>query len=305
MLNPMSVDLLSSLLSRISLRGHVYSRPVGCGEWQVNPSGAAQASYHLLAGGECWLHLRDQVEPTRLRQGDLVFFPRDSWHVLSADRTLSDDLTRLPPVDGGVQTRLICGMYRSDDQELERLLRGLPDFVVIRAGEADTRISQVIGLLTSEEDPDAPGSALLLDSLSDVLLALIFRYCLQHGLISHGLLSALSDPRLAAVLAAIHAEPGADWDMEALAARAALSRSTFAERFRQTTGVSPGQYLAELRMQEASVLLRNERLSVAQIAERMGYATEAAFRRAFRRTVGRTPGEVRRGVAVGGTFESR
>lgn len=291
-----SVDLLSSLLARISLRGHVYSRPVGCGQWQVNPSGSARATYHLVAGGECWLHMHDQAEPIALRQGALVFFPRDSWHVLSASRTLTDDETRLPPLDGSAQTRLVCGLYRGDDQELERLLRGLPDVVIIRAGEADARIAQVIDLLASEHDADAPGSALLLDALSDVLLALIFRYCLEHGLISHGLLSALSEPRLAAVLAAIHADPGADWNLSTLAARAALSRSTFAERFRQSIGVSPGQYLVELRMQEASVLLRNELISVAQIAERMGYATEAAFRRAFRRTTGRTPGEVRRGA---------
>lgn len=47
-------------------------------------------------------------------------------------------------------------------------------------------------------------------------------------------------------------------------------------------------------MNEARTLLQDNEVSVAQIAERLGYATEAAFRRAFRRVTGTTPGDARR-----------
>jgi len=287
-------DLLSSLLARISLRGHVYARPTGCGEWQINPSGHARATYHLIISGTCWLHMRKGPTPIHLRAGDLVFFPDDAWHVMSAEPVLSGESTHLPAPDQGEQTQIVCGLYRANDRELERLLRGLPELVHIRACDGDTRIAQIVALLTEEADQGAPGGSLILDSLSDVLLALVLRHCVAQGLITHGLLAALSDSRLAAVLSAVHADPGADWNVSTLAARAALSRSTLAERFQKVLGASPGHYLAELRMQEASILLRNEEVSVAQIADRLGYATEAAFRRAFKRTTGLTPGEVRR-----------
>ncbi|OGT55860.1 MAG: hypothetical protein A3E01_14850 [Gammaproteobacteria bacterium RIFCSPHIGHO2_12_FULL_63_22] len=294
MAEQLTTDLLSSLLARISLRGHVYARPTGCGEWQINPTGHARATYHLITSGTCWLHLRKGQPPIELRTGDLVFFPNDAWHVMSASPELSGESTRLPAPDGGEQTQLVCGLYRADDRELERLLQGLPPLVHIRADDADGRLREVIAFLGTEAEQAHPGSSLILDSLSDVLLALVLRHCLEQGLISHGLLAALGDPRLAAVLAAVHADPGAHWDVSTLAKRAALSRSTLADRFQKVLGASPGHYLAQLRMQEATVQLRNEDASVAQIAERLGYATEAAFRRAFKRTTGLTPGEVRR-----------
>ena len=54
------------------------------------------------------------------------------------------------------------------------------------------------------------------------------------------------------------------------------------------------QYLAAWRMHLADAMLRTRRSSVAQIAERLGYQTEASFRRAFKRVRGTGPGEVRR-----------
>ena len=54
------------------------------------------------------------------------------------------------------------------------------------------------------------------------------------------------------------------------------------------------RYLAEWRMQEAAYLLESTDLSVASIAERVGYGSEMAFRKAFRKIMDRTPGTVRR-----------
>ncbi len=287
-------DLLSALLRRISLRGRVYSRPVGCGDWQVNPSGHARASYHLVASGTCWLHFKPPAAPVALAAGDLLFFSEDVWHLLSASREPHDALTRLPAVDGGSSvTQLVCGLYAADDNDLRRLLRGLPPWVLIRSAAGGARLATLVAMLAGESDEDAPGAAAVRDALSDALLALVLRHCLQTEQVQGGLLSALRDPRLAPLLSDLHAEPGAQWNVERMAERAALSRSALAERFRNTVGCAPVQYLAELRMQEASRLLRSEGLSVAAVAERLGYGNEAAFRRAFRRVAGTTPGTLR------------
>jgi AraC-like DNA-binding protein len=287
-------DLLSLLIDRVRLRGRVYARPTVCGEWQINPTGKARASYHLIARGECWLHMRHLQAPLALRSGDLMFFPADDWHVMSAGPQRHGDGTHLPDASAAPYTQLVCGLYDADDSELARLLAGLPALLLIRSNEGGARLAQVVQLLAEEGESELPGSAVILDAISNVLLALVLRHCVEHGLIRQGLLAGLGDGRLGPALLAMHAEPGKEWRLEALAARAALSRSAFAERFHKVLGSSPGQYLAELRMSLASARLRAGSESVAQIAEQLGYETETAFRRAFRRITGRTPGEVRR-----------
>lgn len=291
-------DLLSMLVERLSLRGRVYARPTVCGEWQINPTGKARASYHLISRGQCWLHMRDLDQPIALTAGDLMFFPSDHWHVLSAGPERRGDGTRLPDAasdQSAPYTQLVCGLYEAEDAELSRLLAGLPPLVLIRDHTGGGRLEHVVRLLAEEGESTLPGATVILDALSNVLLTLVLRHCIEQGLIQHGLLAGLGDARLGQALLAMHAEPGNEWRLETLAARAALSRSAFAERFQRVLGTSPGHYLTELRMSIASARLRGSAESVAQIAEQLGYETETAFRRAFRRVTGRTPGEVRRG----------
>ena len=72
-----------------------------------------------------------------------------------------------------------------------------------------------------------------------------------------------------------------------------MSRTVFAERFVVLLGHTPMQYLAAWRMHLADEMLKS-RSSVAQVADRLGYQTETAFRRAFKRVRGVGPGDVRR-----------
>ena len=74
---------------------------------------------------------------------------------------------------------------------------------------------------------------------------------------------------------------------------AAMSRSTFADRFKRMAGLTPVKYLTLWRMAEARRLLTTTDLSTARIADMSGYESEAAFRKAFRKTQGQTPGAVR------------
>lgn len=286
-------DTLSTLLGRISVRGNVYARPIGCGDWLISPSGHAHASFHLVSRGSCWLHMAALAQPLQLNAGDVVFFPFDVPHQLSPGREMPVGESRLPDARLGEQTQLVCGLYRSQDRELERLLRGLPDVVVARAKSNEAGLASLIAVLTEEADATEPGTHQVLNSLSDALLALLLREAIIQGHVAQGFLGGLNDPRLAPALAALHAYPGEPWNVDTLAEKAGLSRSAFAERFQRVMGTSPAAYLAEVRMQEAHALLRDNEVSVAQIAERLGYATEAAFRRAFRRVVGATPGDVR------------
>jgi AraC-like DNA-binding protein len=59
-------------------------------------------------------------------------------------------------------------------------------------------------------------------------------------------------------------------------------------------GVPPMHYLVSWRMQVATQKLRNTNASIAQVADLVGYDSEAAFSRAFKKTIGVAPATWRR-----------
>jgi AraC-like DNA-binding protein len=93
-------------------------------------------------------------------------------------------------------------------------------------------------------------------------------------------------------------KPAEPWTVGKLARQVALSRSTFAERFSRLAGDTPMEYLARWRMHLAAQHLLNGKDSVAAIAEKVGYESEAAFAKTFKRRIGKTPGSYRRNPSI-------
>ncbi len=88
--------------------------------------------------------------------------------------------------------------------------------------------------------------------------------------------------------------PGADLSVDALAERARLSPRQFARAFTAETGVPPGRYVDQVRLEAARRLLEDTRNGVEQIARTCGYHTPEAMRRAFQQTLQVSPAEYRR-----------
>jgi AraC-like DNA-binding protein len=84
------------------------------------------------------------------------------------------------------------------------------------------------------------------------------------------------------------------WTVDDLGREVGLSRSALADRFIRLIGVPPMHYLANWRMQVATQRLRDTSASIAQVAEAIGYDSEAAFSRAFKKAFGTAPGSWRR-----------
>jgi AraC-like DNA-binding protein len=113
-----------------------------------------------------------------------------------------------------------------------------------------------------------------------------------------GWLSGLRDPIVGMALAALHERPARAWTLEDLASEVGASRSVLAERFTDLVGVPPMHYLQEWRMQLTAELLSSTSAALSEIAERVGYGSEAALSRAFKRLVGVAPGRWREGERV-------
>jgi AraC-like DNA-binding protein len=104
-------------------------------------------------------------------------------------------------------------------------------------------------------------------------------------------------------MCALHGKPADPWTVERLAALANMSRSAFAARFKAKLGEAPLEYLTRWRMFRAGVLLRHSERSLAEIANEVGYESDAALSKAFHRVVGMAPGAFRKqgGEAATGT----
>ncbi len=79
----------------------------------------------------------------------------------------------------------------------------------------------------------------------------------------------------------------------------------FAERFSELLGEAPLAYLARWRLQLGARLLQTTDDSVLQVAQNVGYESEAAFNRAFKREFELPPARYRRAGAVAARDESK
>lgn len=299
------MDVLSDVLRLLRLRASVFFHASFCGAWSVDSSGEDKATFHLIARGACWLHMPSQTNPIPLRGGDLVVFPRDAVHVISA----SPEPANLSPHSGvrsgagdGPSTSLVCGYFEFDTALANPLLSALPDVVHVRGDETGSTgwIDLLMRLIAAETETAEAGSDVVVDRLSDVLFIQVIRTYMRDHADSTGLLAALSDRKICRSLQSLHDAPEAGWTVEKLAETAGMSRAAFAKRFQELMGMTPMAYVTHWRMQKAYELLRAGELSVTAIAERSGYQAEAAFRKAFRQHMGVGPGAIRRGEVIKG-----
>jgi len=93
----------------------------------------------------------------------------------------------------------------------------------------------------------------------------------------------------------MHADPAHRWTLEALAERACMSRSIFAQRFKEKVGETPMEYLTRWRMLLAADRLENSVDPISTIAFSLGYESESAFSTAFKRVMGCSPRQYSRG----------
>ena len=135
----------------------------------------------------------------------------------------------------------------------------------------------------------------MLAKLSEVMVVeTLRRYMAQLPAEHTGWLAGLRDRAVGQCLALMHAKPAHPWTVDAMAREVGASRSVLAERFTHFVGQSPMQYLVRWRMALATNYLRRSALSVARIAEEVGYESDATFSRAFRREFGEPPATWRR-----------
>jgi AraC-like DNA-binding protein len=199
----------------------------------------------------------------------------------------------------GETTRFVCGYFQCDRWAGKVILGGLPPMlsVSVRDGARRGWLEDAILFLAAEAASNHDGRAALLTKLSEALFVETLRRWMRAlPEEQKGWLAGARDTVVGRALALLHRQPSRQWTVDALARQVGASRSTLSQRFAYYLREPPMAYLARWRLHLGARLLAATQHSVLEIADRVGYASEAAFNRAFRREYELPPGRYRRAV---------
>ena len=261
------LDRLSPLFERFRVRASLFHTGPLCGVTHFDAQ-PGRGFLHVMRSGEMEVRhaaATGLVQRLWVREPSLVFYPRPLSHDFHNAPTEGSDF--------------VCATL--DFEAGHPLVQALPPLIVLPLQSVDG-VAATLTLLFSEAERVRCGQRLLADRLFEVLLLQLLRWMLDQRdtALPLGLLRGLADPRLARALTALHARPGDAWPLAAMAEEAGMSRSRFAEAFRDTLGQTPADYLADWRLAIARSELRAGKPLKALAAE-LGYANASALSRLF------------------------
>lgn len=306
---PDLADPLGETLYQLRLDGSLYALSELRAPWGIYmPELPGKMMFHIVTAGSCWLKNGDDSY-TELNQGSLVLLPQGRGHlVLDKPESKAENFFDLPVKKvndrfetlhyggNGTLTKLTCCVINFDPVAGAQLINQLPEVLHVNSLNTDVEgwLEQTLRFLARESREQRPGGQTIMANLADILVIQAIRTWLDTAPeAKNGWLAALRDKPIGNALVAIHRNPEKDWTVELLAKEVGLSRSGFSARFSMLVGEPVMQYTARWRMLLARGRLLESRVTLAELADQLGYKSEAAFARAFKRIIGVSPGSIR------------
>jgi AraC-like DNA-binding protein len=295
------MDPLSEVLSLLKPRSYITAGFDAGGAWALTLDDLkGRIKCYAVIKGSCWLSMDRLEHPLQLHAGDCFVLPSGRPVTIGSDlavapKRASDVLDpnrsgEVVTYNGGGDVYLIGSRFEVNGRHAEVLLQTMPPLMRVATSGDRERLRLSIEHMMEEFREARPGSSLVAQQLAHMMLVQALRmYLSEQSLDDVSWLAALADPRLSAALAAIHADPAFAWTVQELAARAGMSRSLFADQFRERTGETPIAYLTRWRMMLAGEKLVSGRDTLTRIANSLGYESEHAFNTAFKRVMGMSP----------------
>ena len=274
----MTSDRLGTVFERFRVQAVTFHAGPLCGLSHYDAARGLGFIHLLRKGSMEVLHEREGAPAERvlLNEPTLIFYPRPWSHGFVN-----------PPREG---SELYCATLRFDGGAEHPIARALPPVVIVPLSSL-AAIEHTLALLFAEAENARNGERLLANRLFEVLLIQLLRWLLERPALyplPPGLFAGLAHPQLAQALVAMSERPAEAWSIERLAERAGLSRSRFAELFRDVVGETPVEHLAQWRIALAKRgLLRGD--PIKRIADEVGYGSASALSRAFSVRTGQSP----------------
>jgi AraC-like DNA-binding protein len=296
------MDPLDDVFAAMRVRSALYARLEARAPWGLSLAGGDAARFGMVVRGSCLLEVHGQRGSVPLAAGDCYVLAHGTPYVLrdhartptvSCASVVRDRIGGVVELGGsGTPATVLCGWFNFDQNAARPLLDLLPVLLHVRMDQARAQALQgTLQLLAMETGEPGLGSGLVVSRLADILFVQAVRaHAAAAGESEAGWLGALADARIGPTLRAMHKNIGHPWTVDTLAEAARLSRSAFALRFRQRVGQAPLEYLTRWRMLKAGHLLQQGGAGLGEVADAVGYESEAAFSKAFKRETGVAPG---------------
>jgi AraC-like DNA-binding protein len=268
------MDKFQKVLSSFSISAEVIFNGDFCGGKTLGASGTIDklGHMHFLKSGKLTL-LSAQGHKLIFDQPSLIVLPFATEHQIIASETEA--------------VEVLCAKIKFSAIE-QQLIANLPKLICLPIDSGP--MLQTVQWMFDEVDSTGLGQKSIVDKLCSILLIQMFRQLAEKGLVMQGMLAGLSHPALGETLALLQEMPEEQWTVESMADRAAMSRSKFAEVFRDTVGQTPNDFLTDLRVSIAQQLLKQDH-PVSLIANKVGYEHGSALARVFRKKTGLSPKE--------------
>ena len=302
--SPEMTDPLAEVVTLLQPSASFSKLVAGAGAWRVTRVEAGRPFYAAVLDGACRLAVDDHP-PLIAEKGDFVLIPSANDFtttsltpppegVVTQPVELGPRHYRMGRTDGPADTRLVVGYCAFGSADTALLLSLLPRFIHERGAP---RLSTLVEMVDEEARADRPARDVILAHLLQIMLIEALRA--DSGAAARpGLIRGLADERLAVALRRMHEAPTRPWTVPELAREAGLSRTVFFVRFRRVVGLTPMDDLLAWRMALAKDMLRRGTAGIAEVAERIGYASASTFTIAFSRHVGVPPARYARGEAA-------
>jgi AraC-like DNA-binding protein len=293
-------DPLTDILTLASAQCVEVGILVAGGLWALRFPPPERIKFVAVVKGDCWLSLAGQAAPLRVRTGDVFVLPTKRAYVLAGElnapqidglELFAEAKDKIATVGDGDDFFAVGAHIALDPQGGQLLSEVLPPLLHVGGSSSEASAMRwLLDQLVREVVADRPGAMLASRQLAQLLCVQVIRSYLEaSGPQLVGWMRALGDERIAPALRLMHREPGRPWQLGELAKEVAMSRTSFAMRFKATAGVAPLTYLQNLRMRFAEHALREGSMSVSELGLSLGYSSESAFSNAFKRTTGMAP----------------
>jgi AraC-like DNA-binding protein len=298
-------DPLSDILRLADAETIVTGEFRATGPWSLRFPPPQGLKFLAVARGKATVRVEGS-ETITVGAGDVVLMNHNLPYVLASDlhvipqdgqalfRALAPS-HRVLVLGSGEETMLMGGHVRIHRDCGLSLAALLPPTLHIRSDNAQTDVMRwLLSQMLHERAAQHLGHHALTADLAHMLFVQVLRiYLSGEASGTSAWWRVLADTRLLPAIQRMHAEPGRAWQMEELAAAAAMSRTSFAVRFKSVSGMAPMAYLTRWRMLLAQNALRQDDRPMAAWIGELGYASESAFSHAFKRIVGMSPAQFR------------
>lgn len=295
--------LLDKLLSNLSVHVKPFAICTLSEGWRLHLPGPSGLLFHFVLEGNGVLYgPRGDAHP--IAPMHLSVVPIGAKHILESSGDFRDELRIDSPPSGGQVCQIVAGTREQADLVVScgivsvrygpslDLFDHLHEVLAVDLSSVPQALSAFQGIM-AEQSQAIAGSDAMTAALMTQCLVHLFRRLPSQDEEALPWLMALQDERMARVVDIILDAPGDDYTVESLAETAAMSRSAFAERFTESFGRSPMNFVNHVRMQRAAQLLAVENLSIDDIARTVGYSSRSHFSRAFKDHSGLPPKDFR------------